>query len=126
MSINFMLFSSVADFRNYVETTIAETKTAMGSQMRAIDEVKRKHRNLDSKSTDQSQRTDIEGFKVLVDPSVEHELRLMEETFSTHQDRLTAFEKTKEIFPHTKNVTRVGVVLEDGIPSGFMFYTNHQ
>ena len=129
MPINLILFDSVADFRNYVEQTIAEIKTAMGSQMRIIDEVKRNNRNLKDKggkATAQSQRTEVAGFKVLVNPSVEHELKLMEETFSTLQDKLTGFEKTREIFPHIKDATKVGVVLEDGLPSGFMFYTNNQ
>lgn len=127
MSINFILFDSVADFQNYVERTIAETKTMMGSQMRIIDEVKRKNENLKNKggrAAGQSQRTDIAGFKVLVNPGVEHELRLMEETFSALQDRLTEFERTKEMFPHVKDATKVGIVLEDGLPSGFMLYTN--
>lgn len=128
MLVNLILFDSVGNFRNYVERTMAEVKTAMGSQMRMIDEVKRKNENLKGRgdTTSQSQRISVAGFKVLVNPNVEHELRLMEETFSTLQDRLTAFEKTREIFPHIKNATKVGVVLEDGLPSGFMLYTGSQ
>lgn len=128
LSINFILFGSADDFLSYVEKAIAETKTKMGTQMRIIDEVKRKHGSMNngSKEFRQSQRIDIAGFKVLIDPSVEHELRLMEETFSALQDKLVVFEKTKELFPQAKSSSKVGLVLEDGLPSGFTFYTDNQ
>ena len=52
-------------------------------------------------------------------------LKLMEETFSSLQDTLTAFESTKALLPHmTNDKMKVGMVLDDGLPSAFMFDLN--
>jgi len=119
MTINFLVFDSVPDFKRHIEQTIAETKTSMGTQMRRIDEAKKRLKNRAS-STD-TKKLDIAGFRVLVNPTIEHELKLMEETFSSLQERLELFEKSKELFPHLTNQSmKVAVVLEDGLPSAFM------
>jgi hypothetical protein len=123
MPINFLEFDSVPNFKKYIEQTIAETKTAMGTQMRSIDELKKK---LNTKgkagSAADTKRLEIAGFKVLMNPTIEHELKLMEETFSSLQERLEMFEKTKELFPHMTNQNmRIALVLEDSLPSAFMF-----
>ncbi|MGI0049450.1 MAG: hypothetical protein ACREAW_07910 [Nitrososphaera sp.] len=126
MSITFITFNSVGDFKRYVDQTIAEVKSAMGIQMRTIDEVKRRPGSAKGPKnpSEQSQRKELAGFNVLVNPTAEHELKLLEETFSTHQDKLMEFEKVKELYPHLKEEMKVGVVLEEGIPTGFMLYTD--
>ena len=119
MTINFLVFDSVPDFKKHIEQTIAETKTSMGTQMRRIDEAKKKLKN--RAGSPETKKLDIAGFRVLVNPTIEHELKLMEETFSSLQERLELFEKSKELFPHLTNQNmKVAVVLEDGLPSAFM------
>ena len=127
MSITFITFNSVGDFKKYVDQTIAETKSAMGVQMRSIDEIKRRQSSTKGPKNpaEQSQRKELAGFKVLVNPTVEHELKLLEETFSTFQDKLTVFEKVKEqLYPHLKEEMRLGLVLEEGVPTAFMLHTD--
>ena len=123
MPINYLVFDSVSNFKGYIEKSIAETKSAMGSQMRGIDELKKKFnsRNPGSSGAD-TKRLDVAGFKVLVNPTIEHELQLMEEAFSSLQEQVEMFEKTKELFPQMTNPNmRIGLVLEDGLPSAFIF-----
>ncbi len=124
MSINFLIFESVPNFKKYIDQTIAETKTAMGTQMRSIDDLKKKLPSTKNKGGNptETKRLEVAGFKILMNPTVEHELKLMEETFSSLQDRLEMFEKTKELFPHMTNPNmKIGLVLDDGLPSAFMF-----
>jgi vacuolar-type H+-ATPase subunit D/Vma8 len=127
MGINFLVFDSVNSFRKYIDQAIADTKTEMGKQMKNIDDSKKKlaHAKNKARTPADTKRLEIAGFKVLVSPTVEHELKLMEETFSSLQDRLTAFESTKALLPHmTDDKMKVGMVLDDGLPSAFMFDLN--
>ena len=126
MTINYLVFDSVPNFKKYVEQSIAETKSSMGVQMRNIDEVKKKS---DSKSKSGSaaasstKRLEIAGFKVLINPTVEHQLKLLEEVFSVLQERLEMFENVKELYPHMTNQNmRIGVIVDEGLPTAFMFF----
>lgn len=125
MSITFITFNSVGELKKYVDQTIAETKSAMGIQMRSIDELKRRHDSAKKpKNHSEIQRKELAGFKVLVNPTEEHELKLREETFSTLEGIMIEFEKVKELYSHLKEDAKVGVVLEEGVPTGFMLYTD--
>jgi hypothetical protein len=126
VAITFITFNSIGDFKRYVDQTIAETKSAMGVQMSSIDQLKRRHGSAKGSKnpSEESQRKELAGFKVLVNPTVDHELKLLEETFSTHQDKLIVFEKVKELYPHLKDEMKVGVVLEEGVPTAFMLHTD--
>jgi len=127
MAINFLVFESVTDFKKYIDQAIAETRTAMGVQMKNIDGLKRKMGDAKNKGRTNAdiKKLEIAGFKVLVNPTIEHELKLMEETFSSLQDILTSLEGTKGLIPHVPNdKTKIGMVLEDGLPSAFMFDLN--
>jgi hypothetical protein len=126
VAITFITFNSIGDFKRYVDQTIAETKSAMGIQMSSIDQLKRRHGSAKGSKnpSEESQRKELAGFKVLVNPTVDHELKLLEETFSTHQDKLIVFEKVKELYPHLKEEMKVGVVLEEGVPTAFMLHTD--
>jgi len=127
MAINFLVFESETDFKKYIDQAIAETRTAMGVQMKNIDGLKRKMGDAKNKGRTNAdiKKLEIAGFKVLVNPTIEHELKLMEETFSSLQDILTSLEGTKGLIPHVPNdKTKIGMVLEDGLPSAFMFDLN--
>ena len=70
-----------------------------------------------------TKQTEISGFRVLMNPTAEYELNLMEEAITSLQERLTNFENSREIFPVLSEETmKVGVVLNDGLPTGFLFY----
>ncbi|MCI0558984.1 MAG: hypothetical protein MN733_10850 [Nitrososphaera sp.] len=136
MTITISFFETIPEFKKYVEHSITETKTQLGSHLSQTEEVRqrydksRKHYDTLKKFTGGKQEVpkntkqmEVAGFKVLVNPSAEYELTLMEEAVSTLQERLDAFEKTKELFPVVaEDGMKIGVVLNEGIPSGFMFY----
>jgi len=136
LAITISFFSSIAEFKNYVEKSITETKTSLGTHLSRTEDIRRrydksrKHFETLKKLTGGKQQVpkdtkqmEVGGFKVLVNPTAEYELTLMEETVSTLQDKLDAFEKAKEMFPVLNDEeTKIGVVLNEGIPSGFMLY----
>ena len=134
MTISFIICNSVSEFKAFIEKNITETQSALGLQMKQIGVARRKYEEakraagvsgLDKKLPAKDvKKISIAGFKVLVNPSIEHELSLMEEAFSSLQERLNTFNQVRgDIYPAlSDDRMKVGVVLEDGIPSAFMFY----
>jgi len=136
LTITISFFNSKMEFKKYVEQSITETNALLGTHMVQTEEV-RKRFDKSKKRFDtlkkfgggkqdvpkDTKQMEVAGFKVLVNPTADYELTLMEEAVSTLQERLDAFEKTKEIFPVlTEEDMRIGVVLNEGIPTGFMLY----
>jgi len=129
-------FDSVSSFTKYVEQMVQETKSALGAHMAEIEEIRKKYdkakkrydvmKKLTGGKADvlkDTKQTEVAGFKVLVSPSAEYELTLMEEAITSIQEKLDAFERTKELFPMlTEENMRIAAVVNDGIPTGFMFY----
>ena len=136
MAIVIKRFENVSSFKKYIEDTIAETKTLLGTHMGEIEAIRqryektRKRLDLIKKMTGGKQeaakdtkQTEISGFRVLMNPTAEYELNLMEEAITSLQERLTNFENSREIFPVlSEESMKVGVVLNDGLPTGFLFY----
>lgn len=127
MVLSFVVYTSVSEFKKFVEQNISETKSKLGTQLTQIGEARKKYeeakkRGMTSSKKDVKQM-EIAGFKVLINPTEEHELTLMEEAFSSLEDKVSAFERAKELYRSlTSENTRIGVVLEDGVPEAFMFY----
>ena len=136
MTVTITFFESVPEFKENIEQAIMETKTVLGETLSKTEEVRGRYelskkrfesiKKLSSGKTNDmrnARRMEVAGFKVLVNPSADYELNLMEESVSSLQQRLEAFEKTKEIFPSLNgNNMKIAMVLNDGIPAGFMFY----
>jgi flagellar motility protein MotE (MotC chaperone) len=110
-----------------------DTKSALGSQLKRISEVRKAYEQA-KKSTAVAKIADTEtkqlsasGFKILINPTKEHELILMEETFSTLQNKLDAYERVKELYPRLQGQNmKIGVILDDGLPTAFMLYTENK
>jgi alanyl-tRNA synthetase len=136
MTIMVSFFNSISEFTKFVEQTITETKAALGTHMAHIEEVRKRYdktrkrydtlKKLTGGKQDvprDTKQLDVAGFKVLVNPMAEYELTLLEEAISTLQDKLNVFEKTREMFPVlTDEGMKIGMVLNEGIPTGFMLY----
>lgn len=136
MAISVGIYNSTTEFKKYIEKTIADLKTELGTHMALTEEIRRKYdknkkryetlKKLTGGKTDvlkDTKQLDVAGFKVLVNPTAEYELTLMEESVSSLQDKLAAFERAKELNSvMTDESMKVGVVLNDGTPTGFMFY----
>jgi hypothetical protein len=133
MTISFIICSSVSEFKRFVEGNIAETQNALGIYMKQIDVVRLRYEEAKKAAgmsgsdrrlpTEDVRKTTIAGFNVLLNPSAEHELKLMEESFSSLQEKLETFEQVKGLYPVLSNERmKVGVVLKDGLPAAFMLY----
>jgi hypothetical protein len=130
-----MFFESVPEFKNHVERTISETKSTLGQTLAKTEDVRKRYdvtmkrfealKKLSGKKEipKDTKKLEVAGFKVLVNPSADYELTLMEESVSSLQEKLEAFEKTKEIFPALNGDSmKIAMVLNEGVPAGFMFY----
>jgi len=159
MTISVSSFDSKSEFQQYVDRTIGETKTLLGSYMTKIELVRRKYNsskrtstetpsnvskvdgslrkflggkkdNAGSKKPAESptsstniQQQEVAGFKVLINPPPEYELRILEDTITSLQERVETFERAKALFPTITNErTGISVVLEDGLPTGFVLH----
>ena len=160
MTISVSSFDSKSEFQQYVDQTIRETKTLLGSYMTKIEQVRRKYNtskrtnpetassnvskgdgslrkflggkkdSAGSKKPAESQASstnlkqqEVAGFKVLINPPPEYELRILEDTITSLQERLETFERAKGLFPTITNErTGISVVLDDGLPTGFVLH----
>jgi len=127
MVLSFVVYTSVSEFKKFVEQNISETKSKLGMQLTQIGEARKKYEEAKKRGTASNKKDvkqmEIAGFKVLINPTEEHELTLMEEAFSSLEDKVSAFERAKELYRSLTNEnTRIGIVLEDGVPEAFMFY----
>jgi len=136
MALTVSIFNSATDFTKYIEQTISETKSALGLQMSKIEEIRKKYektkkrydtlKKLTGGKTDilkDTKQLDVAGFKVLVNPTADYELKLWEEAIESMQQKLQSFEKARELFPVLGDETmKIGMVLNDGLPTGFMLY----
>ncbi len=136
MTVTVSFFNSVPELSKYVEDAITQTKAALGTHMLQTEEVRKRYEKSRKRydtlkklaGTKQeipkdTKQMEVAGFKVLVNPSADYELTLMEEAVSTLQEKLDAFEKAKELFPVlTDEGLKIGMVLNEGIPGGFMLY----
>jgi len=125
--LSFITYTSVSDFKTFIEQNISETKSKLGTQLTQIGDARKKYEEAKKRGATSSKKDvkqmEIAGFKVLVNPTEEHELTLMEESFSSLEDKLNAFERVKELYRSLTNENmRIGIVLEDGVPEAFMFY----
>lgn len=138
MTITVSFFESVPEFKRHIDTIVSEAKTILGVTLLKTEEIRRRYdtnrNHVDSlqKISDKkdiakdTKQMEIASFRVLINPSPDYELRLMEESVSSLQEKIESFEKTKELFPSLPNDNmKVAMILNEGIPAGFMFY-DHQ
>lgn len=137
MALTAVTFGSASDFIKYIDQAITEIKASLGDHMKQVEairqryeKVKKRHDTLKKllggkkEVASDAKQLEVAGFKVLINPSAEYELSLLENVVSSLQEKLDAFERTKELLPLLKSEEdmRISMVLDDGIPSGFMLY----
>jgi hypothetical protein len=134
VAITVTFFESVPEFKKHVDATIAETKTTLGVTLQKTEEVRkrydvvRKHFESLGKTSGKmegqkdTKQMELASFKILVNPSADYELTLMEESVSSLQEKIDSYEKTKELFPSLAENQKIAMVLNEGVPAGFMLY----
>ncbi|MFQ5969934.1 MAG: hypothetical protein ACE5J2_05525 [Nitrososphaerales archaeon] len=141
MALTSVNFQSPPEFIKYVDQAIMEVKSNLGAHMKKVEEIrgrydkiKKRHDTLKKLMggkkdvVGDTKQLEVAGFKVLINPSAEYELSLLENVISSLQEKLNAFEKTKELLPLFKDEQdmKISMVLDDGIPSGFMLYVEEE
>jgi hypothetical protein len=135
VAITVIFFDSISEFKKHIEAAIGETKTTLGITLQKTEEVRKRYevvkkqfeslQKLSGKKEipKDTKQMEVASFKVLVNPSADYELTLMEESVSSLQEKIESFEKTKELFPSLSNESmKIAMVLNEGVPAGFMFY----
>lgn len=136
MAITVTFFGDIQTLAKYVEQAVADTKASLGYHMQQIEDIRKRYdvekkryegfKKLTKGKSDELKDTkqlEIAGFRVLVNPTAQYELTIMEEAISSLQERLEAFEQAKEVYPALGDEKmKIGMVLNDGTPTGFMFY----
>jgi hypothetical protein len=65
---------------------------------------------------------EIEGFKILVNPTPNYELSILDEAIKSVQERLEALESIeKHLLPSLRNHAKITAIFEDGLPIAFMY-----
>lgn len=131
LTITVAFFESLEDMRKFVDRSISETTSVLGETYAKTEEIRKRY---ESNKGDQLRggkksgpssikQKEVAGFRVLVNPTPEYELKLIEESVATLQERIEMLEKTKELYPALdKQGARIAMVLDEGVPSGFMFF----
>lgn len=132
MGIIISFFESKEDLSEYVEQQLAEAKNTLLSHSRRLSEAQKRFdlegRGQDSKKKREKQndtkQSDIAGFKVLINPTANYELNLLDEATKSVQEKIEVLERVRNQFlPNLKN-GKISAIFDDGIPTAFMHYTD--
>ena len=132
MGIIILFFESKEDLSKYIELQLTEAKNTLLSHSRRLSEAQRRAdlegggQNNKKKQDNQNntRQTDIAGFKVLINPAANYELNLLDEATKSVQEKIEVLERIrKQFLPSLKN-GKIAAVLDDGIPTAFMHYTD--
>ena len=132
MGIIILFFESREDLSRYADLELTEAKNTLLSRSRRLSEAQKradlegggqKNKKKQAKQNDTTQ-TDIAGFKVLINPTANYELNLLDEATKSVQEKIEVLERIrKQLLPGLKN-GKIAAVLDDGIPTAFMHYTD--
>ncbi len=136
MAINLLYFSNPKDFEGYVLQEIAEAKKTILSYTEKLNNASRRYESLpkgDGKKKSKwtgggsdvpasTKQQEVEGFKILVNPTPNYELSVLDEAIRSVQERLEALEKIeKRLMPVLQNHPNITAIFDDGIPVAFMY-----
>ena len=140
MAINLLFFSTSEDFAGYVIQEIVEAKKMILSHTQKLNEASRRFDNNSLPKGDgrkkpkwggselpgNTKQQEVEGFKILVNPTPNYELSILDEAIKSAQDRLEVFERIeKHLLPGLKNHAKITAILEDELPIAFMYNEEH-
>jgi hypothetical protein len=138
LAINLLFFSTSEDFAAYVIQEIVGAKKTILSHMQRLNEASRRFDSSPkgdgrkkpkwggSELPGNTKQQEVEGFKILVNPTPNYELSILDEAIKSAQDRLEVFERIeKHLLPGLKNHAKITAILEDELPIAFMYNEEH-
>ena len=131
MGIVILFFESIEDLSRYIEQQLVEAKSTLLSQSRRLSEAQKRFdmervgQDTAKKREKQSntRQMDIAGFKVLVNPTANYELNLLDEATKSVQEKIESLERIRKQFISSLKNGKIAAILDDGIPTAFMHYT---
>lgn len=138
MGISLSFFDSTADLIKYIDQELTETKGLLLSHTRKVEEARKRFDAAKKEETSKNskasrsgllgntkQLSDIKDFKVLVDPSPDYELNLLDEAIKTAQEKIEALEKAKkEVIPVLRNSTTITAIFDNEVLIAFMYHSS--
>lgn len=136
MAINLLYFSNPKDFEGYVIQEIADAKKTILSYSEKLNNASKRYESLpkgDGKKKAKwtgggsdllgnTKQQEVEGFRILVNPTPNYELSILDEAIKSTQERLEALEKIeKHLMPSLQNHPNITAIFDDGIPIAFMY-----
>ncbi len=137
MAINLLYFSNPKDFEGYIIQEIADAKKTILSHTEKLNDAVKRYENLpksDGKkkskwtgggtldSAGNTMQQEVEGFRILVNPTPNYELSILDEAIKSAQDRLEALEKIEtHLMTSLQNHPNITAVFNDGVPVAFMY-----
>jgi hypothetical protein len=119
MGIIVYFFDSPKDLGSYVEQQLKEARGLILSHSHRLEEARKKFDSR-TKGGTKSRQSEVAGFRVLVNPTADYELQILDEAVKSTQEKIEVLERVrKELIPSLKE-TRVTAILDDGIPTAFM------
>jgi hypothetical protein len=137
LAINLLYFSNPKDFEGYVIQEIADAKKTILSYSEKLNTASKRYESLpkgDGKKKSKwtggggsdilgnTKQQEVEGFKILVNPTPNYELSILDEAIRSVQERLEALEKIeKHLMPNLRDHPNITAIFDDGIPVAFMY-----
>lgn len=135
MAITIYRFESPTELVSYLDKVLSETRNTLSLHMKDTEDIRiryekyRKRTEAIKKLTGSkgeiatTKQLDFSGLRVLVNPTAEYELSLMENVIVSLQAKIDAFQKIRDTLPTIDiEAMKISLVLNDGIPTGFMLY----
>jgi hypothetical protein len=120
MGITVHFFDSSKDLGGYIEQQLKQARDLMLSHSRRLEETRKKFDGAQAKGG-KSRQSEVAGFRVLVNPTADYELKILDEAIRSCQERIEALERAKGQLLPTLGGTRVAAIFEEGIPTAFMY-----
>jgi hypothetical protein len=134
--IELLEFQPAAEFVKYLEDSIVKLKSKHATYTKLLQETKDREERRRKRITklrelkqeenlNETRKFELGGYPVLLDPTPEYELKLIEHILFCLQDNLSAFERTRELVPLALSgeISKVCIVLSNNVPVGCMVYS---
>ena len=131
MGIIISFFESKEDLSKYIEQQLTEAKNTLLSHSRRLSEAQKRFDLEGGEQASKKKReklndtkqSDIAGFKVLINPTANYELNLLDEATKSLQEKIEVLERVRDQFLPNLKDGKISAIFDDGIPTAFMHYT---
>lgn len=133
MAISLTFFNAASDLDKFIDEQLIQAKDILHSYSTMLEETRKKFDDTVIEQTETKKlkkssapgnvkKIDIEGFKILVNPSLDYEMKVLDEAILAIQERIAGLEKAKKnIIPLLKKSSRIIAIFDENVPTAFMY-----